>query len=159
ERYHRVEIVADAERERAPRGGGAVAAFSGGLDSCFTVFRHATGRVGRLTQRPLAGLMIHGFDIPLDEVDTFARASVPAATLLRRVGVPLHTMATNFQELGLEWTQVFAAAIVSGLMFLQETYGTGLLASAVPYDRLIVPLGANPITDPLMSSDSFRVVH
>src|SRR5262249_23133771 len=84
---------------------------------------------------------------------------VRAATLLRSVGVPLHTMATNFQELGLEWTQVFAAAIVSGLMFLQETYGTGLLASAVPYDRLIVPLGADPITAPLMSRDPLRVVH
>src|SRR5262245_12164601 len=59
DRYRRVDIATDVERERPAAVGGSIAAFSGGLDSSFTVFRHATGRAGRVGQRPLAALVVH----------------------------------------------------------------------------------------------------
>jgi hypothetical protein len=46
---------------------GALTAFSGGVDSCFTAFRNTTTPGVSLDRRTRlgAGLMVHGFDIPV----------------------------------------------------------------------------------------------
>jgi hypothetical protein len=157
--YRRVDIVADAERERPAAADGALVAFSGGLDSCFTVFRHATGRAGRQSQRSLAGLVVQGFDVPLEEPETFASVAAKAAAQLKSFEIPLYTMATNFQALRQNWDYAFGPAIVSCLMFYQTAFGTALIASSESYDDLFIPCGSNPITDHMLSSDSFRIVH
>jgi hypothetical protein len=158
-RYRRMDIVADAEHERPAAPDGALVAFSGGLDSCFTVFRHATGRAGRLSQRSLAGLVVQGFDVPLEEPETFASVAARAAAQLESFDIPLYTMATNFQVLRQNWDYAFGPAIISCLMFYQTAFRTALIGSSEPYDSLFIPCGSNPITDPTLSSDAFRIVH
>lgn len=44
-------------------------------------------------------------------------------------------------------------------MLLQNEHTDGLIASSEPYSSLLLPWGSNPITDRLMSSDSFSIVH
>jgi len=136
----------------------AIAAFSGGVDSCFTLFRHLTGQCGRL-QRPLkAGLMVHGFDIPLDQPQVFERAAQRSQKMLASLGVALIPMATNFRELKQNWEDAHGIGLVSCLMLLQGGYGVGLVPSTEPYQALI-PWGSNPVTDHLLSSRTFKVVH
>jgi hypothetical protein len=58
DRYQRVEIQADTEREGeiTPRDHAAMT-FSGGLDSCFTAWRHTRGNCGRRRQNLMAAVM------------------------------------------------------------------------------------------------------
>jgi thioesterase domain-containing protein len=42
---------------------------------------------------------------------------------------------------------------------LSGRFGCGLIASSYPYERLALPYGSTPLTDPLMSNAAFEVVH
>jgi hypothetical protein len=158
--YHRVDVRGESEREqRGAPGGHAVAAFSGGVDSCFTAWRHTRGECGRLKRDLRAALMVHGFDIPLGEPETFARAFERSRIILTSVGVPLIPMATNLRELPGDWDHVFGIAGASCLMMLQGAYSAGLFGSSEPYHMQIFPWGSTPMSDWLLSSDSFQFVH
>lgn len=158
QRYSPIEIRAEVEREAVKTGEGAVATFSGGVDSCFTIFRHRTGRCGRC-QRPIqAGLMVHGFDIPLSNSLAFTRAAHKSRMMLESLGLELIPMVTNFRELELDWEDVFAAGASSCLMLLQGGFSMGLIASSAAYNSLLIPYGSNPITDPLLSSLAFPII-
>ena len=83
ERYARVRVVADSVAQPGPPLEGAVAAFSGGVDSTFTLWRHAA-RSSSDGRRTIAlAVLIHGLDIPLDDETAFriafARAGRAAA--------------------------------------------------------------------------------
>lgn len=163
--YRVVEISAD-EEVSGPRparseqtGGFAVAGFSGGVDSCFTAFRHATGANSRRRFPLSAGMMVHGFDIPLSQPDVFQHAAVKSRRMLNSLGLDLVTVATNLREHKTEWPYSFGAALASTLMLLQGRFSYGLISQGVPYGsyRYFVN-GSNPVTDPLLSSGSMEIV-
>ena len=159
-RYSKIEITADVEKEQAKANSdAAIVTFSGGVDSCFTAWRHKKGACGRLKQDLQTGLMIQGFDIPLDQDDVFKRAANKSKTLLNSLDIEMIPMATNFKEIGRLWTDTHGAGIASCLMMLQGGFSKGLIGSSAPYNRLHVPFGSNPVTDHLFSSDSFRILH
>ncbi len=159
--YTHIGIIPDVEKEQ-PKAGDSTAtlvAFSGGVDSCFTTWRHHTGRCGRLKRNIQAGVMVHGFDIPLDEPDVFQRAAEKSARILGSLGIPLIPIATNFRDLKLSWVDVFAAGAASCFMMLQGGYTAALFGAGERYSALILPWGSNPITDGLLSSDTFQFIH
>jgi hypothetical protein len=160
-KYKPIEISAEIEQEQPPAQttDKAVVAFSGGVDSCFTVFRHRTNRCGRWQRNLQAGAMIHGLDIPLEEQQGFADAAEKSRKLLASVGVQLIPIATNFRQLPLKWEDAFGAGLASCLMLLQGGYTTGLIASSFPYQALSFPYGSNPVTDWMLSSNAFQIVH
>jgi hypothetical protein len=159
-KYHRVEISGDEEREQpGPATGLTIMGFSGGCDSTFTAWRHRSGHAGRQQANLVAGVMVHGFDIPLEKPDVFARASEKARLTLSSIGMEQIPMATNFRSMGGTWEDAHGAGLASCLMLLQGRYSAGLLACGYKYSDLpIPPYGTNPITDWLMSSDSFRII-
>ena len=158
-KYHRIEISADIEREQ-PRAktDQAIMGFSRGADSSFTAWRHHTGRAGRQQRNLVAGVMIHGFDIPLEETDVFAQAAETARIMLASLDMELIPIATNFREIGGTWEDACGAGLASGLALLKGRYNTGLIASSEDYAGLVFPWGSNPLTDGLMSSNSFQVI-
>lgn len=161
ERYTKVEITADVEHEppRANNLAASIAAFSGGADSCFTVWRHQTGRCGRLKRNIQAGVMVHGFvDTPLEHSAIFKRAAARSARILTSLGLQLIPIATNFRELGDDWEDAHGAGLGSCLLMFQGGYAAGLIGSSRPY-QAIIPWGSNPVTDWMMSSDSFQIIH
>src|SRR5262249_24588610 len=78
---------------------------------------------------------------------------------LRSVGVQLFTMASNHRELNKEWDETHGSGIGSCLSFFQGHFAEGIIPSTYCYSRLYRTWGSNPITDPLMSSDAFRIFH
>jgi hypothetical protein len=159
-KYGRIEISTDLEREPArPETGAAILGFSGGADSAYTAWRHRTGRAGRQGRNLVAGVMLHGFDIPLQETEAFAGAAGRAGLMLASLGMELIPVATNFREMGATWEDAHGAGLASALMLLQGRYNAGLIAGSYDYAHLVYPWGSNPITDGLMSSDAFRIVH
>lgn len=159
-RYHRIRIQADNEREDEPAAGDDTAmTFSGGLDSCFTAWRHVRGDLGRRKRTLRAAVMIHGFDIPLDEIGTFDRAAENSQHLAGDIGLELIPITCNIREFDHEWQQSHGAGLASCLHLLRNRFPVGLIAGSHAYGGLRFPWGSNPITDPLLSSASFSLVY
>lgn len=159
-----VPMVVDIEREpiihRAEPV--AISAFSGGVDSSYTVFRHATGQIGRRTQSLKAGLFVHGFDIPLGQANAFEQAQQRAMRMLSSVNVALIPMATNFRKVmapHIAWENGFGTAISSCLLMLQGGFSTGLIPSSYSYRTLAFPYGSNIVTDALLGSQAYTIIH
>jgi hypothetical protein len=158
--YTPVEITAELERENEPQTARLViTTFSGGVDSAFTVWRHREGLAGRQTQPIQAGLMIHGFDIRLNQPDVFNRSVAKAQSFLDSMQIKLLTMSTNLKKTGINFDDAHAAVLASCMMLLQGSYSTALIPSSYPLSNLYFPWGSNPITDRLLSSDTFKIIH
>jgi hypothetical protein len=158
----RVEIRADLEKEPAPgqKGHEAVVAYSGGVDSSFTVYRHSRGKV-RVPRRVVNGVMVRGFDIPLADGEEFLRALERSRRMLQSLGLGLIPMATNYRIIvpDHDYSHSWGAAVASCLMVLGGRFSTALLSQSVAFDDLLdLDWGCNPLADHLMSSASFEVI-
>jgi hypothetical protein len=139
---------------------GAVCAFSGGVDGTFTVWRHSRKRVGYRSQSIKFCVLVHGFDIPLEDTKAFENAYLRANATLADVNLQALPVRTNFKKISrISWEHSFVAALVAALSNCKLVVGTGLVGSGEPYDHLVVPWGSTPITDHLLSSGSFEVMH
>lgn len=149
--------IAPAPR-RAPESGG-ITAFSGGVDSCFSAFRHTP--LSSLTpKRPLrAALMMHGFDIPLADEATFERAATRSRRMIDDTGLAFFTGASNLRELPVPWEKTFAAAVAASLSFFQPAFAFGLVPSCHDWTHSHFENGSNPVTDPLLSSFAYQIIH
>lgn len=160
DRYTKIDILADYEREQTmPETTAAVMTFSGGVDACFTAYRHRTGKCGRWQRDLRAGVMIHGFDMTLRKVEDYQRAFKKAGNLLHSLGLELIPIATNLRKVLFDPVDAQGNFLASCLILLKGEYISGLIAGSFYYPCLIFPWGTNPITDPLLSSDSFRIIH
>jgi len=160
QRYQQVELRARSEKESTSLfRPAAISGFTGGVDSCFTAYRHTRAITTRYPLPLKAVVMAHGFDIPVEDKEGFLRASEKAERQVRALGLQMFRVETNFRELPVNWVHAFGSAVASVLALFSGRFDTGLIASGVPYAayRTIVE-GSNPLTDPLLSSDSFRVI-
>lgn len=160
--YRKIRIQADEIRPPAPAAWSpdAIAAFSGGVDATYTVWRHHAGLAGNASRRLVACAMVHGFDIPLEHEEKFAEGLRLARETLESVGIDLVPLRTNLrQEFPLDWHDHHGAALVAALQLLKSRAATLLVGASDPYDQLLLPYGSNPVTDPLLSSDGLAVVH
>ncbi len=160
-RYRRVDIEADevAEADPPSEPSATVAAFSGGVDSSFTIYRHLMRLAGRGNRDVRAAALIHGMEIFLSEADDFRGAADRAQRLLDGLGLELIEISTNLRDLSLAWEDEFGLYLGAVLTLLSGRFGSGLIASSYPYERLHLPYGSTPLTDPLMSSTAFQIVH
>jgi hypothetical protein len=156
-----VDIRADLEREvvPAPDRDRAILTFSGGVDSCFTAYRHTRADGTRFQRNLSAGVMVHGFDIPLSDMEAFAAAAARSERMLKSLGLELITIATNYREIDADWTCSHGAAIASCLHLFSTSFAEGLIGQTFTYGELrYITEGVNALTDPLLSSDFFRIV-
>jgi hypothetical protein len=162
-KYQIIDVIPEIEREQITTQNRerAIATFSGGVDSCFTMYRHRTGSCERLNRQIEAALMVHGFDIPLEQKEVFERAAKRSQKMLSSLEVQLIPITTNYREIEprLLWEDVFGTALVSCLMLLQKGFNIGLIPSSFPYNALSFPYGSNPVTDWMLSSQNFRIIH
>ena len=161
-RYQPVEILADSEQEAERAAGSpAIMAFSGGLDSSFTAWRHRTGHAGRQTEDLQAGLILHGFDIPINREDAFKIAFERARLMLDSLGIETIPMTNNLRGLGGIFDDCHAAILASCLSLLQKRFSVGLVADSAPYQVLVNPwawpFGSNSLSDRYLSSNSFTI--
>jgi hypothetical protein len=141
------------------RRAAGITAFSGGVDSCFSVFRH-TALSQLAPKRELSGaLMMHGFDIPLNQGTVFEQSAERSRHLTNEAGLRLFTGATNIRILPVPWEETFAAAVAGSLSFFQPVCSYGLVPSFQEWSQARFDHGSNPLTDPLLSSPSFQIVH
>jgi hypothetical protein len=158
--YRLITVRADVEHDFSEPGRqDAICCFSGGVDSCFTAYRHARG-VSTCFPYPLqTAVLVHGFDIPLKEVDYYESACAKVTCQLNSLDIGLYRVATNFKELSVFWPHAFGTGVASVLSLFQSRYAIGLIAQGVPFSSYqYLVEGSNPMTDPLLSSDAFKIV-
>jgi len=153
-----VRLVAE-EAPPGPRPGrAAVVAYSGGVDSGYTLWRHLDGAAGHQRRPVDAAIIVEGFDIPLDD-PAFAGAVRRVAPPVEARGVPVVPAATNVRSIDDDWQAYHGFALASMLTFAGAAQGAGLVASTDTYARPVVGWGSNAVTDPLLGSDAFAIVH
>jgi hypothetical protein len=163
-RYQPVEILADAEQEAGSAAGSpACMTFSGGLDSSFTAWRHRTGHAGYQTEDLQAGVILHGFDIPIKSEKAFEHAHERSRLMLDSLGMETIPMANNLRGLGGDYADCHAAILASCLSLLQRRFSVGLIANSRPNSVLLnpwgLPYGSNSLTDRFLSSNAFTIQH
>lgn len=157
DRYTKVAITADDVLDATPAGTKAIAAFSGGVDACFTARRHLNDAAGWQRVDLRAAALVHGFDVPLDQPETFEAVRLRATQILG--DLELVIIRTNLRELGQDWEDGFALAVAACLNLMSPEYGIGLIGSSEPYDGLVLPWGSNPVTDHLASTGNMTIRH
>lgn len=162
DRYRRVDIHPETilDLDTPKRGRKAIGAYSGGVDSTFTALRH---RLLLPPQRriPLTTLlMVHGFDVALDNPDHFERLVERTQPFRDLVELDLRVVRTNSKELYLQdWQDSHAAELAACLHLYAHEFAFGLIGSTKSYNSLVIPYGTSPITDHLLSGDGFSIVH
>jgi len=145
----------------AVSGRGAITGFSGGVDSCFSAWRHTRPEAPGRSERRIrlgAGLTVHGFDIPLDQPETFDRARERSRALLSAFGLEAFWLRTDVRRLegafGCAWeTEAHGLWLAAALACLEPWYEGSVIPSSYAYECLRLPWGSNPIGDPLLGSE------
>lgn len=158
--YSCIDITVDEIRDTAEKSPGAICAFSGGVDASFSVWRHSQSKNGYRSQKIKLCSMVHGFDIPLADGVAFENAKQTAAETLIDININLIPIKTNYRLIShANWEDSFTAALVAALSNFKKVAGTCIVGSSEPYDSLVIPWGSSPITDHLLSSGDFTVMH
>ncbi len=152
----------------APRG--AVSAFSGGVDSCFTAVRHRPGAAIDAERDPQrrtevrAGLFVHGFDIARDDEDTYLAARTRVSGILEGLAIEPMWLQTDIRALERRWpldweTTSHGIWLAAALACVEHWFDLAIIPSTFSYPVLELPWGSNPITDPLLGSDRVPMWH
>jgi hypothetical protein len=163
ERYPRlIELIPESVVSPRPQGDPdlAIAALSAGLDSTFTVVRHARRLAGEASYRLGATVMVHGFDVKLDQVERFAALRRRVERLTRWLDLPLFTVVTNSKQYGGHsvWPHSAIPLTAAALSLFSGRFGVGLVSGGTPHGSPRFGFSHPAILDTLVSNDCFRVV-
>jgi uncharacterized protein YfkK (UPF0435 family) len=139
---------------------GAIAAFSGGVDSMFTALRHTDGSLASASIPLTDLLMVHGFDVALDNQSAFDELTNRTEGFVKEVALRRHFVKTNLKAVSNQnWEHSFAAQLSSVLHQFSGRMKYGVIGSSEPYDSPVPIWGSTPATDYLLSGKGFSVVH
>ena len=162
ERYSVVDITADeivSDWWEGRRPESAVAAYSGGVDSTFTLIRHRHKLAG-IGSFPLdAVMLVQGFDVRLNDAAGFDRLRARLQPVISELGLPLYIVRTNIKEIDIQdWGESFAALLACCLNLTSHRHSIALLSSDGFDESYIMPWGGNGISVPLLTSGRMRLV-
>jgi len=157
-----VAIEAESLTSGREAPGATASFFSGGVDSFFTALRHAAGD-GTPASETIADLvLVHGFDIPIDNEPAFAHVEQSLQRAAASLGKRLVVVATNLRKTQFDhtdWSRVsHGAALAAVAHAVGGAYDTVLIGSSAGYRDLRF-WGSHPLTDPMFTSSRTRVVH
>jgi hypothetical protein len=158
--YKIIDITAQSEfYDVEPKERTGVFAYSGGVDSVFSLLRHKYEITRRRTCRPVAACLVMGFEIALHQQDAFKVAAASAAHNLSQLGIPLVVVKTNWTDhLCGEWTNEFAAGLAACLHQFAGLANFGVMGADEDYAHIVLPWGSNPASNPFLSGGSFEVI-
>jgi len=133
--------------------------FSGGVDSFFTLLRHANSAEPVQVDDLLIGW---GFDIPLSDKNSFTRVKNTLEIAASKLGKRLIPFSSNIRETRfrtLPWGTIgHGNAMASVALLLEGIYKRVLIPSTDGY-RETGPWGSHATTDHFYSSSAMRIIH
>jgi len=144
--------------QQAPPG--ALAAFSGGVDSTFRLYRGTTfyGRPNGV--RVTGALMIHGFDLPAGRPEPFASIRARFEPALEEIGVRLVTLRTNARAFvnALDWRWVHGATLAGAGLLFQHRWSSFQIPSSLAW-RYTRPWGSATWMDSWLATEAMSIRH
>lgn len=144
-------LIPVANRRSSPGRVGAF--FSGGVDSFYTFLKHRD----EVTDL----VFIHGFDIPLENVDLHRLAATSIDAVASEFGVGVVHVETNLKPMldsFVHWRVGIGAALATIGHLLAPAFERLYIAASFYY-RDLFPWGTHPLLDPLWSSEVLEFVH
>ena len=159
--FHEVEILPSrvvAGGHQAMTGPDSISSFSGGADSTFTVCKRVVDAKKYSTSQHSV-VMVHGFDIPASDHESFEVAASSARNFIESLQIPFRKVRTNFRDLiTVHWEYIFGFAVACVLHQFSPGCGKGLIPSGNPYYHTYAhPWGSTPFMDHLFSGAEFSV--
>lgn len=159
--YHPVILESDTVEDDSHRVllPGCLSCFSGGLDACFTAFRHAKGLAGAQNQQLEACLMVKGADIRKDKEAGWVGASLSARELVDDLGIPhFFTIETNFRDMHCAYGMSYFSMLVACMRVFGRQYGHLMLGSDNCFRYFHLASGNNPVTNHFLSSHGVEII-
>jgi hypothetical protein len=152
--FHRVQVEAPPGPPTGPLRGGLTSFFSGGVDSFYTALKHRDALS--------ALVLVHGFDMPLENIDLRNRVATAIRQAAAALGKPLVEIETNsrpFTDPFVRWDlHQFGPALAGVAALGPGRTGQVLLPSSESFAHLD-PCGSHPLLDPLWSTEQVSVLH
>lgn len=155
-RYEKVKIAAGGNKVK-----GVGSAFSGGVDSFFTLWSHLAENQPIVEARITHGLFLHGYDLRLDEAAPYQAIARKYSALFNKYGLELILASTNayqFAEFRVDWALINGAPLIGAALLMSPLLQRFYIPSWTRYNE-ITPQGTSPLTDHLLSTDHFDIVH
>jgi hypothetical protein len=141
--------------------GGAGMAFSGGVDSLYTLWAHIPQNQSLANYQITHALFLHGYDISLLDERNFLLAHESFEASLAHLGIELLACQTNmhyFTEGHIKWQYAHGSILLGVALVLGNLLGKFYIPSSFNYNALI-PWGSSPLIDPLISTETLKVIH
>jgi hypothetical protein len=151
---HPVPLSVELSSDDAARSNAVSLFFSGGVDSFYSLLKHRD-EIDNL-------VLIHGFDVPLADTNTFAMAEEQARDVARLFEKRLIVVRTNLHweqpRIPCHWAMYHGAALAAVALALAPIHRKIYIASSYSY-RDLHPWGSHPLLDPLWSTEAVQIVH
>jgi hypothetical protein len=159
-RFVPVEIRAPVERAQREDAAATVTAFSGGVDSFYTLWSHGAENEPEEASRITHALFVHGFDLPLGWTAAYEQARALYAECMMGLGVDLIAASTNVQAFlpRTDWGLFHGGATIGAALVLDRAVRRFYMPASHTSGHLM-PWGSDPRVDPLLSTEALEVVH
>ncbi|MBG7609668.1 MAG: hypothetical protein IZT55_02255, partial [Anaerolineae bacterium] len=162
--FQKVDISYEhLEPPQQPTGETGVAtAFSGGVDSFYTLWAHLPQNQPIHAAQVTHGLFVHGLDLRLDDEVNYHTVAEHYSLLFEQSGLELLQAATNayqFSEFRVSWPMFFGAPTIGAALLLAPWLQRFYVPSGMPSYRNLFPQGSSPLIDHLLSTENIEIVH
>ncbi len=171
-KYKVVEIHAKTYAPEQARSKNVLCAFSGGVDSFYTLFSHLPKNEPLKEHQITHALFAHGLDIPLEDEKTYETALGSYDELMRELGIELVPIRTNIKRFhqGIDWNWSNGSALAGiGLTIGQQSsrfyFAAGEFVPgsfSLPQEdrnRLLALLMVEMSNAPLLSTETLNIVY
>jgi len=160
--FRLIDIECDSVSILKPEPGtrSVVCAFSGGVDSFFSLWKHLPANDSDESSRITHILFAHGFDIRLENKDAYCEIRDSYADMSHKLDIEFLTASTNHQKFGTRphWG-IFHGSVMIGMAHILGRHTSKFYVPASHTYRDLVPWGSDPRIDHLLSTEAMEVIH
>lgn len=160
-RFNIIQISSDnITVPQAAQNGDVICAFSGGVDSFFTLWSHLPANDKNPASSITHSLFVHGFDLKLEDEDYFHRLKSDYSDMFKNLDIVLLTGSTNYQSFGTRWDWgIYHGTALIGTAHVLGHKAAKFYVPASHTYRDLMPWGSDPRIDHLLSTETVEVVH
>jgi hypothetical protein len=159
-KFQPIEIQSSrfSRADTMPPNRGILTAFSGGVDSFYTLQQHLPANEPKPGFPISHVLFVHGFDIFLEDQTTYHTCAEAYTVLIRRLGIEMIPMRTNlrhFTDKIVNWKHCWAVGLSGAAMMLAQSVERFYVPGADTYATRIYPQGGNAYNVGRLSTEGF----
>jgi hypothetical protein len=143
--------------------GRVASAFSGGLDSLYTLWCNLPASQPNPAIRLSHAIFVHGFDIRLHQGDKYRLLFEHYREKLDQVGVELLSVRTNiylFSQFRIKWELMHGGPLIGAALLFDKLLGKFLVNASASYNNVKpTRFGTSPLSDHWLSTETLEIFH